>query len=68
MSFPFAEPCSTSLYSHIALDSDRSNIGNAKLLGLMKDIGLAKNPAAYNTSLALYFLGYVLFEIPANMV
>ncbi|GAA5959743.1 hypothetical protein JCM8115_004847 [Rhodotorula mucilaginosa] len=47
---------------------DRSNIGNAKLLGLMKDIGLAKNPAAYNTSLALYFLGYVLFEIPANMV
>ncbi|POY73511.1 hypothetical protein BMF94_3448 [Rhodotorula taiwanensis] len=47
---------------------DRSNIGNAKLLGLMKDIGLAQNPAAYNTSLALYFLGYVLFEIPANMV
>ena len=68
MRFPFAAPCSTSLYSHDALDSDRSNIGNAKLLGLMKDIGLAKNPAAYNTSLALYFLGYVLFEIPANMV
>ncbi|GAA5820723.1 hypothetical protein JCM3770_005264 [Rhodotorula araucariae] len=47
---------------------DRSNIGNAKLLGLMADIGLAKKPEAYNTSLALYFLGYVLFEIPANIV
>ncbi|GAA5979142.1 hypothetical protein JCM10908_002818 [Rhodotorula pacifica] len=47
---------------------DRSNIGNARLLNLMKDIGLAKNPSAYNTSLALYFLGYVLFEIPANMI
>ena len=68
MSFPFAAPSATAVYSHNALDSDRSNIGNAKLLGLMKDIGLAKNPAAYNTSLALYFLGYVLFEIPANMV
>ncbi|BGP41928.1 hypothetical protein JCM10449v2_005925 [Rhodotorula kratochvilovae] len=34
---------------------DRSNIGNAKLLGLMKDIGLANKPEAYNTALALYF-------------
>ncbi|GJN92903.1 hypothetical protein Rhopal_005943-T1 [Rhodotorula paludigena] len=43
-------------------------VGNAKLLGLMKDIGMADQPEAYNTSLALYFLGYVLFEIPANIV
>ncbi|SCZ94421.1 BZ3500_MvSof-1268-A1-R1_Chr12-2g03888 [Microbotryum saponariae] len=53
---------------------DRSNVGNAndvgsrRLYGLLKDIGLAKQPEAYNTSLALYFLGYVLFEIPANAV
>ncbi|TNY18958.1 MFS general substrate transporter [Rhodotorula diobovata] len=47
---------------------DRSNVGLAKLQGLMKDIGLADKPEAYNTSLALYFVGYVLFEIPANMV
>lgn len=43
-------------------------VGLAKLQGLMKDIGLADKPEAYNTSLALYFVGYVLFEIPANMV
>lgn len=36
----------------------------------MKDIGLgaASKAPVYNTSLALYFLGYVLFEIPANIV
>ncbi|GAA6045621.1 hypothetical protein NBRC10513_005039 [Rhodotorula toruloides] len=52
---------------------DRSNVGTAKLLGLMKDIrlGAASKAPVYNTSLALYFLGYlgyVLFEIPANIV
>jgi len=35
---------------------------------MLKDIGLGSKPEAYNTSLALYFLGYVLFEIPANIV
>ncbi|GAA5903872.1 hypothetical protein JCM6882_001336 [Rhodosporidiobolus microsporus] len=47
---------------------DRSNIGNAKLYGMIDDIGLASKPESYNTSLALYFLGYVLFEIPANVI
>ncbi|GAA5980656.1 hypothetical protein JCM11641_000165 [Rhodosporidiobolus odoratus] len=47
---------------------DRSNIGNAKLYNMLNDIGLAQNPSSYNTSLALYFLGYVLFEIPANVL
>ncbi|EIN04644.1 MFS general substrate transporter [Punctularia strigosozonata HHB-11173 SS5] len=46
---------------------DRSNVGNAKLEGLLVDIN-ATDPAAYNTGLALYFLGYVLFEVPANIV
>ncbi|KAG9315902.1 major facilitator superfamily domain-containing protein [Chiua virens] len=61
---------------------DRTNIGNAKLDGLTtvslrilsrsqwlsltvtQDLGVSA--PAYNTSLALYFVGYVLFEIPAN--
>ncbi|GAA5895188.1 uncharacterized protein JCM6883_002346 [Sporobolomyces salmoneus] len=47
---------------------DRSNIGNAKAAGMMTDIGLQHKPEAYNTALALFFLGYVLFEIPANIV
>ncbi|KAG2155835.1 major facilitator superfamily domain-containing protein [Suillus bovinus] len=43
---------------------DRSNIGNAKLDGMITDLGVA--PASYNTALAIYFVGYVIFEIPAN--
>ncbi|CAE7209125.1 unnamed protein product [Rhizoctonia solani] len=45
---------------------DRANIGNAKLDGLTTDIGV--QGANYNTSLALYFVGYVLWEVPANIV
>ncbi|KIJ64455.1 hypothetical protein HYDPIDRAFT_90046 [Hydnomerulius pinastri MD-312] len=44
---------------------DRSNIGNAKIDGMLTDLGV---PApGYNTSLAIYFVGYILFEIPANV-
>ncbi|GJJ14090.1 hypothetical protein Clacol_008347 [Clathrus columnatus] len=45
---------------------DRSNVGNAKVDGLATQINL--QGAEYNTGLALYFVGYVLFEIPANIV
>lgn len=38
---------------------DRSNIGNAKLEGLVKD---------YSTALTLFFVGYVVGEVPANIV
>ncbi|EIM85805.1 MFS general substrate transporter, partial [Stereum hirsutum FP-91666 SS1] len=44
---------------------DRSNIGNAKLDGLTTDLGVSG--PAYNTSLALYFIGYVIFEVPSNV-
>ncbi|KAG2100382.1 major facilitator superfamily domain-containing protein [Suillus discolor] len=44
---------------------DRSNIGNAKLDGMTTDLGVS--PASYNTALAIYFVGYVVFEIPANV-
>ncbi|KAJ7288331.1 major facilitator superfamily domain-containing protein [Mycena rebaudengoi] len=45
---------------------DRTNIGNAKILGLATDLHVA--PAQYNTALALYFVAYVIFEVPANIV
>ncbi|CCO31097.1 putative transporter C1002,16c [Rhizoctonia solani AG-1 IB] len=45
---------------------DRANIGNAKLDGLTTDIGVTG--ANYNTALALYFVGYVIWEVPANIV
>ncbi|KAH0831938.1 major facilitator superfamily domain-containing protein [Lanmaoa asiatica] len=44
---------------------DRTNIANAKLDGLTTDLGMSAS--AYNAALALYFAGYVIFEIPANV-
>ncbi|ORY76509.1 major facilitator superfamily domain-containing protein [Leucosporidium creatinivorum] len=46
---------------------DRSNVGNAKLYGMLTDIGVT-DASVYNTSLALYFIGYCLFEVPANLI
>ncbi|KAF7365197.1 MFS general substrate transporter [Mycena venus] len=45
---------------------DRTNVGNAKLLGLTTDLHVAA--PQYNTALALYFVAYVLFEVPANII
>ncbi|KAH8646375.1 MFS nicotinic acid transporter-like protein [Tricladium varicosporioides] len=45
---------------------DRSNIGNAKLDGLAKDLRITGNQ--YLLTLTIYFVGYVLFEIPCNIV
>ncbi|KAI6114034.1 major facilitator superfamily domain-containing protein [Pisolithus sp. B1] len=44
---------------------DRSNIGNAKLLTFGQDLGISA--PAYNTALAIYFVGYVIFEVPSNV-
>ncbi|SJL07512.1 uncharacterized protein ARMOST_10862 [Armillaria ostoyae] len=44
---------------------DRSNIGNARIIGLATGIHLS--PPAYNTALALYFIAYVIFEVPSNL-
>ncbi|RQM08698.1 hypothetical protein DH86_00000424 [Scytalidium sp. 3C] len=45
---------------------DRSNIGNAKLDGLTTDLHMTGNQ--YLLTLTLYFLGYVLFEVPCNII
>ncbi|KAF3767030.1 MFS general substrate transporter [Cryphonectria parasitica EP155] len=45
---------------------DRSNVGNAKIEGLATDLGMTGNQ--YLTGLTLYFIGYVLFEIPCNII
>ncbi|KAJ5674360.1 uncharacterized protein N7477_004294 [Penicillium maclennaniae] len=45
---------------------DRSNVGNAKLEGMATDVGMTGDQ--YLTGLTLYFIGYVLFEVPANTV
>ncbi|CAG8829227.1 14580_t:CDS:10, partial [Gigaspora margarita] len=45
---------------------DRTNIGNARLAGLENNLGLYGNQ--FQISLAVFYIGYVLFEIPSNMV
>ncbi|EKG11490.1 hypothetical protein MPH_11379 [Macrophomina phaseolina MS6] len=45
---------------------DRSNVANARLEGLTDDLKMTGNQ--YLTSLTLYFIGYVLFEIPCNVI
>ncbi|KAF2161135.1 hypothetical protein M409DRAFT_37608 [Zasmidium cellare ATCC 36951] len=50
------------LLSHI----DRANVGNAKLEGMDKDLGLKGNQ--YNIISTLFFVPYIIFEIPSNIV
>jgi len=44
---------------------DRTNIGIAKL-NMSSDLGLSE--AAYGLGAGLFFIGYILFEIPSNMI
>ncbi|KAL7924305.1 major facilitator superfamily domain-containing protein [Trichoderma austrokoningii] len=45
---------------------DRTNIGNAKVAGLGKDI--AMTTGQYNASLAIFFVSYAIFEPLANFL
>ncbi|KAL4795662.1 major facilitator superfamily domain-containing protein [Aspergillus venezuelensis] len=45
---------------------DRSNVGNARLKGLTDDVGMTGNQ--YLNDLTLYFVGYVVFEVPCNII
>lgn len=45
---------------------ERVNIGNAQLFSLSKDLEL--NTGQYNIALAVFFVSYIVFEIPANVI
>ncbi|KAK2623790.1 hypothetical protein QTJ16_006971 [Diplocarpon rosae] len=45
---------------------DRANIGNAKLAGLEKDLGMVGYD--YNAVLSVFYVSYIVFEIPSNML
>ncbi|KAJ4157962.1 uncharacterized protein LMH87_008511 [Akanthomyces muscarius] len=45
---------------------DRSNIGNAAIAGLLKDLDM--HGFDLNISLSIFFISYILFEIPANLL
>ncbi|KAK7752184.1 hypothetical protein SLS62_005928 [Diatrype stigma] len=45
---------------------DRSNVGNARIEGMLDDLHMLGDE--YLTGLTLYFVGYVLFEVPCNII
>ena len=49
------------LISHL----DRSNIGNTKIEGIDKDLGITG--VQWNIILSLFFVPYILLEVPSNI-
>ncbi|WYZ35880.1 hypothetical protein EsH8_X_000527 [Colletotrichum jinshuiense] len=45
---------------------DRANIGNARIAGLEKDLGM--KGLDYNATLSIFYISYILFEIPSNIL
>ena len=45
---------------------DRINIGNARIQGLEKDLNMTGNN--YNIALFMFFIPYILFEVPSNII
>lgn len=50
------------LMSHI----DRANIGNAKIEGLIEDLGLSDTQ--YSVALAIFFIPYIACMMPSNII
>jgi hypothetical protein len=57
-------PMLASLYLVAFLD--RANIANARLLGFEKDLNMPSN--GYNTAIWIFFLSFVLLEVPSNLL
>jgi hypothetical protein len=47
---------------------DRVNIGSARIQGLERDLGMNPRGIDFNIALVIFFIPYVLFEVPSNMV
>lgn len=45
---------------------DRTNIGNAKLYGLEKELKMPSN--GYNTAIWVFYLTFVVMEVPSNLL
>ncbi|KAJ4294480.1 High-affinity nicotinic acid transporter [Kalmusia sp. IMI 367209] len=46
---------------------DRVNISNANVFGLSKELNIVDNNK-YNNALVIFFVPYILFEIPSNII
>ncbi|KAL4957770.1 Peroxin-3-domain-containing protein [Aspergillus filifer] len=58
-------PCLCIMYLLAFLD--RVNISNASVLGMEADLGI-ENSTKYNTALTIFFVPYIVFEIPSNIL
>ncbi|KJZ78502.1 hypothetical protein HIM_01893 [Hirsutella minnesotensis 3608] len=45
---------------------DRANLGNAKIAGLDKDLGMKGYD--YNATISVFYISYIIFEIPSNIL
>ncbi|KAM3452011.1 hypothetical protein MY3296_004879 [Beauveria thailandica] len=60
----YSLPCMWFMY--LLSYMDRTNIGNAKIAGMDKDLGLDSNKSSI--ALTVFFVSYVVFEVPSNMI
>ncbi|KAK6464351.1 transporter of nicotinic acid [Scheffersomyces coipomensis] len=54
------------IYIYILNYLDRNNIASARLGGLEEDLGLVGTQ--YQTCISILFVGYIIFQIPSNML
>ncbi|PIG79326.1 allantoate permease [Aspergillus arachidicola] len=47
---------------------DRINMGHAVVFGLEEDLGMDPKSSQFNTALTIFFVPYVLLEVPSNIV
>ena len=47
---------------------DRANLGNAKIQGLEQDLRMNPNGHDYNIAAFIFFLPYILCEVPSNLL
>ncbi|BAE60823.1 unnamed protein product [Aspergillus oryzae RIB40] len=47
---------------------DRINMGHAVVFGLEEDLGMDPKSNQFNTALTIFFVPYVLLEVPSNIV
>lgn len=47
---------------------DRTNIGNAKIANLEKDLHIDPQSKKYNATLTIFFVAYAIFEVLCNFL
>ncbi|KAK9458435.1 major facilitator superfamily domain-containing protein [Dipodascopsis uninucleata] len=56
----------TVFFMYLMSYMDRTNVGNAKVAGMANDLNLSSSD--YSITLVVFFIGYVVCEVPSNMI